>query len=239
MKINDVTYIHEEAMSPIFVGDPDVARIDRAISSGAVGNKQSLKDLTTQVYTKYSTAIKDAREKFERTVSSMLKKYKDAKFLVDTKSMDSVLDKVVDRKRPLGQINDLVRGAVLFDSKKAADHFVKGLLRKYPDIVVDYDKKEKGQDPTYGYFGSHHLSLVIGGLITELQVMTKKLWQYKEPAHDIYAKTRSKPEGPDAFDRHMSKKMFSIANKKSESIEEESDPSNTGWEEVDISKYWD
>jgi len=46
----------------------------------------------------------------------------------------------------------------------------------------------------------------------ELQVMSDRLWKYKEAAHGIYTKWRSKPEKIDKFDANLSKKLFSFGN---------------------------
>lgn len=114
-----------------------------------------------------------------------------------------------------------MRGAVLFDTKEQADEFVKKFIRQNKDKVIGYEEKLKGQDTIYGYYGSHHIDLNIDGLVVELQIMTRKLWNYKKEAHLIYTKTRS-GDGPTEKDKKESKKIFALAN---ESLE---------WKEVDI-----
>ena len=213
--------IGEGILNPAFVGDEDIKKLDGWISNPSKfkKDKQQIVDLIATVFSKHEPMLKKIRSKFESAIKKELRKYKKSKFLSDSKEMDSIIDKAVDRARGFGELNDLVRGAVLLDNKAEADDFVKRFMRKNSRAVVGYEEKKRGEDNTYGYYGSHHIDLNIDGIIVELQVMTKKLWQYKEVAHDIYTSNRSKGTGPDAFDRHTSKKIFSIAAMKSESVE--------------------
>jgi len=181
-------------------------------------NIEILKDIVKQ----NTELLKDVRDKFYNIVDKNLPKKGVSpnayKFLYQIKSMESIIDKIITRDRDLGELGDMVRGAVLFRDGEAMDDFISDLKRKNKRYITDYEFKSKGSDPEYGYYGSHHFDLNIDGLDVELQVMPDKLWKYKEAAHDIYTKWRSKKGKIDNFDRNLSKKLFRIGNT-TESIE--------------------
>lgn len=86
-------------------------------------------------------------------------------------------------------------------------------------VVAEHDFKSKGGDKKYGYFGSHHFLVKIGGLLAEIQVMQKRLWAYKEAAHQIYNKYRSDTDATKTIsdeirklDIALSKELFSRGN---------------------------
>lgn len=111
------------------------------------------------------------------------------------------------------EINDLIRGAVVFDTKEEADKFVKDLIRKNKDKVVEVEEKDKGGDPVYGYYGAYHLLIDMDGVYSEVQVMTKNLWKQKKKAHKIYDANRSSSSGPSKQDMQLSKQIFNRGNK--------------------------
>lgn len=159
------------------------------------------------------------------------------KISTQIKKVESLKDKAVKRKKPLLNIGDIVRGAILFDDIDVMGDFVSDFQRKHGRIIDDYEFKVKGADPTFGYYGTHHFDLILDGMIVELQVSTKKLWAYKKAAHDIYTNLRS-PQArkdsrrkykdlPDSLkrvlgfspdrdsetaDRALSKRLFSVGN---------------------------
>jgi hypothetical protein len=216
MQMSDII---NEAKNPAFEDDKAIQKIDKYIKSNSnrVDNAE-LSSMIQRIVKKYEPLIKETKFEFNAFLNSVSRKY-NAKVVTDTKSMKSILDKAIKRSYGFGNIQDLVRGSLLFKTNDDVDKFVKNFVRKNNNVIVDWHKKERGQDPDLGYFGSYHFSLVINGLVTELQVMTSKLYQYKDEAHKIYTQTRS-TGGPDKFQSHMSKKMFSLASKKSnESID--------------------
>lgn len=202
----------QEMSNPIMVSDKDVVDLDGAIKSKKQDRKV-LADKLMAVYDKYKPKIQSIMSKFEKIVKREISGFQNVKFLSNTKPIESIIDKAIDRKRGLMTINDLVRGAILFTDKQDADKFVKKFMRRNSSLVVEYEEKVRGQDNTYGYYGSHHMSLNIDGIIIELQIMTKKLWSYKTAAHDIYTASRSRPEGPTKFDQSQSKRIFSLGNR--------------------------
>lgn len=232
--------LKEGILNPAFAGDEEVKKLDNWIDNPSryKKDKEQITNLMVDVFGKYEKLLNSVKKKFESLIRKELRKFKKARFLSDAKSMESIINKAVDRGRGFGELNDLVRGAILLETKADADAFVDKFMRRNKSIVVGYEEKKRGEDNTYGYYGSHHIDLNIDGLIVELQIMTKKLWQYKEEAHKIYMKNRAKEDGPDNFDKYTSKKIFSIANMKSESIAvDDESPKFTIDEMVDFGQY--
>ncbi|PNX47990.1 MAG: hypothetical protein BV459_03230 [Thermoplasmata archaeon M11B2D] len=151
----------------------------------------------------------------EKTYSRLLKAVSpnNTKILVDFKSLDSFIDKAVNRGKDPKQIHDVLRGAILVPEKHDVLDVVKRLKKRA--VVQSYEYKDEKADPEYGYRGSHHFKIVVGDIIAEVQVMTKKLWAWKEEAHKIYTKYRSlKDYDADIKKRDLeySKKIFNLAN---------------------------
>jgi hypothetical protein len=135
-----------------------------------------------------------------------------AKILIDIKSLDSFADKIVNRGHDAEKIVDVLRSAVLVASPEEVDKVTKAIEKK--SAVYKIDKKSKGGDETYGYYGSVHMQLKVKGIIVEVQVMTKKLWAMKNWGHEIYNKWRSKDRDTPEFekDKRLSKIIFSKGN---------------------------
>lgn len=210
--------LSEGIPNPAFVGDAEIDKLDSWIlnPSKFKKDKSDVTELLATIFAKYESLLGKTKSKFERLIKKEARKFKDMKILSDSKTFSSIVNKAIDRKRGIRELNDLVRGAILFKTKSDADEFVKKFIRRNRSIIAGVEEKTSGQDNTYGYYGSHHLDLNIDGIIVELQVMTKKLWSYKAAAHEIYNANRTKEDGPDAFDRHNSKKIFSMGNNESE-----------------------
>lgn len=191
-----------------------------------VGNRKRDENvaLLTKLMDKHVDLINSVLKKFHSHVNSLLPK-KGSKqryqFLHQKKTLESIIDKVIDRKKKLTEISDLVRGAILFDSAKEMEEFVKDFTRKSP-YIIKIEPKLKGQSE-YGYYGAYHIDLNIDGLDIEVQITTTKLWTYKGEAHKIYDKWRSSPQPMDKFDKNLSKQLFSKGNinRFRESVEED------------------
>jgi hypothetical protein len=132
------------------------------------------------------------------------------------KSFRSVVSKVITRKaRTLAGMNDLVRATIYFNEQEQVEGFVKDIKRKAP--TFNHEIKEKGSDTDFGYFGSHHLILVVNGIQCELQVMTRRLEAHKNEAHKIYGAVRDTiaTKGKEAVPKgefRRSKALFSRGN---------------------------
>lgn len=217
--------LFEGIPNPAMTKNKEVDQLDRAVKSGRIDDSEAAKKIK-KIMDGYERKIETVKKDFEKLIRSEIRKFPKVKFLSATKPLSSIEDKVIKRKKPLSELNDLVRGAVLFETKEDADDFIKRFVRKNKSKVAELETKERGSDTTYGYYGAYHLLLDVGGILVELQVMTKKLWNYKKNAHDIYTRSRSKPGGPDKFDRHMSKLIFSKGNLGEENDEEDLDNSD-------------
>lgn len=200
----------EEMANPIMVSDTEVKDLDNMIRKGA--DKSEIISELVRLYKKYEPTFMKTHKVLDKTIPTKLRKRNDVKILTGLKPIDSIIDKALERGKGLMQLNDLVRGAILFDTSEDADKFAKDFIRKNKSIIVGYEAKEKGGDTKLGYYGSHHLDLNLDGLIVELQVMSRKLWSWKDAAHQIYNKYRSSGQDVSAFDRHMSNMMFSRGN---------------------------
>jgi len=148
--------------------------------------------LLGDVYQELQPLLTNTHEKFKKLLNKMVggKKRGNTKILTDIKSLKSLKSKVIARKKPLQGIGDLVRGALLFEFKEEADKFVKDFRRKHANLIIKYDEKQKENKNSFGYYGSHHFKLALNGILVELQVMTNKLWSYKEAGHEYYNKYR-------------------------------------------------
>jgi hypothetical protein len=132
------------------------------------------------------------------------------------KSFNSVVSKIITRKRlTLEKMNDLVRATIYFNTQEQVEDFVKDVQRKMP--TFNHEVKKKGSDELFGYFGSHHLILVVNGIQCELQVMTRRLEAHKSEAHKIYGSVRDTlaSKGKEAVPvktLRRSKELFSRGN---------------------------
>lgn len=135
-----------------------------------------------------------------------------AKIIVGIKSFESFLDKAIARGRGTDQIFDMLRGAVLTDSDAEAVKVVHALRRITKFTRIEY--KDKGSDPTFGYFGSYHINIVLDGMICEVQIMTRRLWTYKAWGHEFYQQFRSNPSAPDPAVLRQSRNVFALGNMK-------------------------
>jgi hypothetical protein len=131
------------------------------------------------------------------------------------KTLKSLISKVINRKKSLETVNDLVRSTVIFAEDKTMQQFI-GKLKRSP-IISDYEFKSLGSDPVFGYFGTHHFCLMVNGIKCELQVMTNKVKAHKKVAGNIYAQYRDAivQKGLDAVPekaKRRSKAIFSRGN---------------------------
>lgn len=232
--------VQEGVPNPMMANNKELRYLDSLIQRGkarAGEYETKAKQILSNMYSEYMKQFQKIKKKLARIVAKETRKFKKVKILTDIKELEKIEDKAMDRGKAIIEMNDIVRGAVLFDTKADADKFVSKFMRRNSSMVAAYEEKKRGEDTEYGYYGSHHLDLNIDGMVVELQVMTRKMWSYKEAAHDIYNKYRSKDYGPDRFDQHMSKRLFSMANESvgiaPEFTLEEIEEMDGNWEEVD------
>ena len=160
-----------------------------------VSANDSESDIRKKIENVYSIALASATKNFNTLKRGLIKtgqktKTKKPKILVDIKKLDSFYDKVALRGKSSADINDVLRSAVLLDTEADVREMGKQIKKNFK--VAKYEAKERGGDEKFGYFGSHHFIVKVGDMFAEIQVMTKKLWTYKEEAHKIYVDLRSK-----------------------------------------------
>lgn len=167
-----------------------------------------------QLYEKMLEYVKAAQIKFSRGLKTVTRKIGHAKLLADIKKFGSVVDKVIARDKSPNKMTDILRAAILVPTWEDVQKVVKAMPHVFD--IVEYEIKDKGQDAQYGYYGSHHYLVNVGGVKAEIQLMTKKMWSYKEQAHKIYTKYRSLKDVDDKLkklDLELSKKIFKLGNK--------------------------
>jgi len=174
------------------------------------------KDLI-RLYKSQQSLLFAVRDKLFKGLKTTTRKVRHPKILVGIKSLESFLDKVVFRKYSPNKITDVVRSAVLVNTENDINVVKKAIIRKFK--VIEYEIKEDGEDKEFGYYGSHHFLVEIDSVLVEIQVMTRRLWAYKEEAHKIYDKYRSSDKIVDrsveVADKKLSKRIFNAGNRKS------------------------
>ena len=210
-------YLAEAAVSPVLKNNDMVRRVAKLIP---ISSEEDAEKMLEGVYYEVIVPIATERlDKFRKTVRRFLSSSKYRKlsekpeFLSQIKKLDGLESKTIKRGKSLLKIGDLVRGAILFKNQEEVDMFVSDFRRKNRSMIVDYEYKQRGKDPRFGYFGSHHLDIMIDGLVVEVQVMTKRLWSYKDAAHDIYKNLRDADRAADSFEINLSKMLFDLGNR--------------------------
>lgn len=169
------------------------------------------------IFDSISSEIKSIEKEFISTLNIISKKYKNSNIYYRTKSLDSIIDKVVGRNKNLSDLGDLLAGTITVESKKDVEKITKDVERKFGNKVLNIETKERGGNNKAGYFGSVHIDLNIGGLQTELQIMTQTLFKQKKLAHRIYSATRTK--GANDNDLELMRRFFIKGNLKEELFE--------------------
>lgn len=211
----DEEFIFEGLDNPAFASGKDFGAfgdLDKEIERGVV-DKDKIMSTIQSIYDKNKGKMQELKTKFAKFLKNNSRKFKNQEIYAQIKPLKSLLDKVGNRGKSVMEINDLIRGAVVFDTKEDADKFVQDLVRKNKDKVVEIEEKDKGGDPVYGYYGAYHLLIDMEGVYSEVQVMTKNLWKQKKKAHKIYDANRSSSSGPSKQDMQLSKQIFNRGNK--------------------------
>jgi ppGpp synthetase/RelA/SpoT-type nucleotidyltranferase len=159
-----------------------------------------------QVYEKAQGRAHELLPRFK----ALLERYtpSDSKLLVNIKSLSSFIRK--SNRKPVQKIHDVLRAAILTQTKKEAAKVANEIKRKLP--IVEFDKKDDPEETETGYHGSYHLKMRIEDLITEVQIMPETLWVYKEQNHRIYTDTELQQ---DKTVLTFSRWLYKTANKES------------------------
>ena len=200
--------VHELSMHADFVpqewGDIDSTQGNLNVQAEKIYKKA--KAMALQVKNKFLSLLKRSSQ------------FPKVKILVDIKGLESFVDKAVNRYPLQGKgasdITDVLRSAILVKTQAEVEKTVKNIKKYF--TVAKHKEKIEGNDPAYGYYGSHHFYVKVGNIFSEIQVMTRKLWSYKDAAHKIYNKYRSMKDADDRvkkMDIELSKMIFKTANK--------------------------
>jgi len=174
----------------------------------------TLCDMLEMIYTLLEPELKQIAKAYQGFLNGLIKKKakKQSRIILSIKPLHSLQSKVITRQKPLSEIKDLVRATILLSNSDEVKKLYRDIVRKKSE-VVRHAQKEKGGDSLFGYYGSFHIIFFYRGLNVELQLMTRKLWNYKSQVHGIYEKYRDQ-ESPnmDKFDYHTSKMLFARGN---------------------------
>jgi hypothetical protein len=198
---------HDDELKRVADVVKNMDRKDEWVISEAV-EKNPQKVPAKQPFKTYKKA-KSMAEDRERVLKRGMKEAAgDHKVVVNIKSKDSFRDKTVERGKKPEKVGDVLRGAIIVNSKSQ----IKGVVDKLRKIFIikKIDHKTKPDDE-FGYYGATHVDVVVDGMICEIQVLTKKLWDVKFDHYKIYRRYRSKDEVP----QHIidkSREMFKKAN---------------------------
>lgn len=222
----------------VFQADKAIRTFNYKYTSGEYTREQAEKELS-KIIEKYASTLTKVQKKFASIISSVLPKKgvraNSIKVLHSLKTIESIINKAIDRKKNIIEMGDLVRGAILFDDEKMMTDFINDFKRKHNNIIIEVDTKKKGGDKVFGYYGPTHFGLKIDGIEVELQVMPRRMWSYKEAAHQIYNKWRTDIGGITRTDQVLSKTIFKLGNMK-KTIREALDGSvlneNVEWFEI-------
>ncbi len=174
----------------------------------------TLNDLLETVYNLLEPELQLVAKSYQGFLNGLIKKKdrKRSRVILSIKPLHSLQSKVIERCKPLSEVKDLVRATILLSHEDDVKKLYHDIVRKKSE-VIRHAKKEKGGDSLFGYYGSFHIIFYYRGLNVELQLMTKKLWSYKDALHELYEKYREE-ESPnmDKFEAHTCRMLFSKGN---------------------------
>lgn len=154
-------------------------------------------------YDKAKALAIEAHPEFLRKLESV-----SGKVIPDIKSKDSFLDKVYNRGTHPHHVYDILRAAVIVDSKDDFAKVIAELNTLFELRKIDYKTKPEGP---FGYYGAVHVDVIVDDLICEIQIMPKKLWDYKQETDKIYAEYRSEDKIPKS-EMERCRALFKEAN---------------------------
>jgi hypothetical protein len=166
-------------------------------------------EATDNLESVYKTASNRANELLPR-FKSLLERYvpPDSRLLTNIKTLSSFVRK--SKRKPVRLIHDVLRAAVLTQTKKEAAKVANEMKRKLP--IVEFDHKDDPETLDTGYFGSYHLKMRIADMICEVQIMPETLWAYKERSHAFYTDSTAHQDKSVMGFSHW---LYSTANKES------------------------
>ena len=194
----------------------EVYTFDKMCAKKANIDSSILEKKLADVYTLLEPKLLDIKNKYSTFLKGCIKKKdkKRVKIILSVKSLNSLKSKVLEREKRLSDVKDLVRATILLNSDEDVQKLYKDIVRKKSEVIRCSEKK-RGGDSLFGYYGSCHIIFCFQGLNVELQIMTRKLWSYKDSAHELYNKYRDEQSPTlDKSDLHISRLIFSKGNQK-------------------------
>ena len=189
----------------------------------AEGDKEIKDRLDAELNASKAQHVEKIKGRFTQLLKKSANVVPSAKVLVDIKSNKSIISKII-RKTPYGKMKDILRSAIIVQKQEDIPKVMDALRKNFS--VYQLKTKEKKKDPL-GYYGSYHYIVEFGGALIEVQLMTKRLWTYKELGHEVYNKWREEiAKNPDLLndpfymknndelrkDVALSKRIFSRGN---------------------------
>jgi hypothetical protein len=194
----------------------EVYAFDKLCTKKSNIDNSILEKKLTDIYTLLEPKLLNIKNKYSSFLKRCIKKKdkKRVKIILSVKSLDSLKSKVIEREKSLSDVKDLVRATILLNNSEDVKKLYKDIVRKKSEVIRCSEKK-RGGDSLFGYYGSFHIVFCFQGLNVELQIMTRKLWSYKENLHELYDKYRDEQSPTlDKSDLHISKLLFSKGNQK-------------------------
>ena len=188
---------------------PRAAMLKSANKTVDLRSDDEKREYLGQLYDNILPTLKKLEGKLKKKLVSAGAKVGDTKVITNIKAKKDFASKVVDRKKNLETITDVLRSTITVPSKDDMDKITDGLFRQFKK-VYEYEPKERGAGG-YGYYGARHVLVDVDGYIVEVQLKPRKLGVYQKKAHDIYKANRGK-EG------EMSKKDLKKVQSKSRQI---------------------
>lgn len=160
----------------------------------------SLRTAYTQPFSDYEGGVSLA-QKLREPFGNLLKKAlmrgaaNQGTVYTDIKSQSSFSDKT--QRKDVSAITDLLRGAIIVDGTLDNVREVARWLYNSAQVVNYEEKSSPKPGDRMGYHGSFHIDINFEGLICEVQVMNRRLWNSKESLHSTYEMQRAgKPIAP-------------------------------------------
>lgn len=152
------------------------------------GDKETISRINGDIEKVKDKFIYNNKKRFGAILHKVAQSVPNAKVLVDIKSNKSIISKIL-RKTPLTKMKDILRAAIIVQRQEDIPVIMKEMRRNFNLFQLKTKEKQKDQ---FGYYGSYHYIVDFNGILCEVQLMTKRLWTYKELGHEVYDKWREK-----------------------------------------------
>lgn len=150
------------------------------------GDKETKTRIDAELNDSKAKYIEPIKGRFTQILKRSANVVPSAKVLVDVKSNKSIISKII-RKTPYGKMKDILRSAIIVQKQEDIPKVMDALRKNFS--LYQLKTKEKKKD-ALGYYGSYHYIVDFNGVLIEVQLMTKRLWTYKELGHEVYNKWR-------------------------------------------------